>query len=337
VKRDNIQTNHSDELGAICARRGIRTHNELILGLPGQTYDSFVQTVLRSMAPYALHEFRIFQCRLIDNSELADPESRERHAIQSRRCLWRPSEPGFDPVVQEFQELVVGTSTMSVDDWRRTCRFAYFAAAIYNQRLLRVMLRYFDEHGVDRRAWLEHLCAAMEAGGEHSVYRAMGCAVDRLVDSILDDGPLSLAIEGLGPALHEMAEAVTITVLLDVPGFFRQTRELTLQFLADAVPEHLIDEMLRFQELGTPVWNQAGGQQATFEHDWLAYATNSFGKPLRADRTTVRYQPPAYVQMPGLGEFTTIHLACLLAGMVPGELTYVSDQVETITLAASLR
>lgn len=336
VKRDNIQTSHSEELGDICARRGIRTHNELILGLPGQTYDSFAETVLRSMTPYALHEFRIFMCRLIDNSELANPQSRELYAIESRRCLWRPSEPGFDPVVQEYQELVVGTSTMSVDDWRRICRFAYFAAAAYNQRMLRVMLRYFHEHGIDRRAWLEHLCAAMEPEGEHSVYRDIGHAVDRLVDSILNDGPLSLPIEGLGTVLHEMAEAATITALVDVAGFFRQTRELTLQFLEDAMPENLIDEMLRFQELGTPIWNQAGIRRVTFEHDWLAYATDSLDKPLVKRRTTVQYQPPTYVQMPTLGEFTTIHLACVLAGMAPGELSSTVEQDETTALTTPL-
>ena len=337
VKRDNIQSSHSEELGDICARRGIRTHNELILGLPGQTYDSFVETVLRSMTPYALHEFRIYMCRLIDNAELADPQSRELHAIQSRNCLWRPSEPEFDPVVQEYQELVVGTSTMSINDWRRICRFAYFAAAVYNQRLLRVVLRYFHQHGIDRRGWLEHLCEAMKADGEHSVYGAIGQAIDRLVDSILEDGPLSLPLDGLGPALHEMAEAITITAFTDIPGFFRQTRELTLQFLNGAVPEAIIDEMIDFQQFGTPIWNQTETRHASFEHDWLAYAADSFNEPLKQHQTNIQYQPPTYVQVPTFGGFATIHLACMLAGVDTGELSYALDQNEALRLVASLR
>ncbi|MFT7521125.1 MAG: radical SAM superfamily enzyme YgiQ (UPF0313 family) [Kiritimatiellia bacterium] len=329
VKRDNIQTDHSDKLGKICAERGIRTHNELILGLPHQTYDSFVRTILRAMPAHSLHEFRIFICRLIDNTELADPESRERHQIESRRCLWRPADRSFNPVINEYQEVVVATSSMSIEDWRRTCHFAYFAAAAYNQRLLRTTLRYFHEHDVDRRAYLEHLCAAMAPDSGYSVYSEMGRVVDRLLDSMLSDGPLSLPIEAFGEDLYEMAESVTAIALGAPPEFFAQTLELTRQFIDSGVDETIIDEMMRFQELGTPVWGRHRSSSDSFDHDWLTYAKDSLGEPLLQRKITVRYDPPAYARMPTIGSFVSIHLACTLAGVDTGALHEERDTVST--------
>ena len=152
------------------------------------------------------------------------------------------------------------------------------------------------------------------------------------MDSILNNGPLSLPLQGLGPALHEMGAAVTIMALVDAPEFFRQTRELTLEFLDNAVAEEIIDEMLQFQQMGLPVWNQAEIYQASFDHDWLAYATETFDSPLERRRTVLQYQPPDYVRVPSNGEFVTIHLACLAAGISTGKITRPVEADDVIPL-----
>ena len=41
-------------------------------------YRSFAQTIATAMPPLPRHDFVLFLCRLIDNTELGDPESRGR-------------------------------------------------------------------------------------------------------------------------------------------------------------------------------------------------------------------------------------------------------------------
>ena len=322
VKRDNIQSDESMRLREICATRGIRTHNELILGLPRQTYDSFVATVLHAMPGHPRHDFRIFLCRLIDNTELADAGTRAQYGIESRTCLWRPADRAFDPIVDEYQELVVATRDMPAGQWRRTCRFAYLAAAAYNQRLLREALRYLGEQGIDRKAWLETLCAAMEEGSGWTRYEAIGRAVDRLLDSLLANGPLGLAIDGHGEYLHELAETITVTALMDVEGFYAETQALSRVALAGRVSSRVMDDLLRFQEFGIPRFGRPETLERTFEHDWLGYATGQAGTPVEAVPTTLRYQPPDFVRVPQRGTYAALYLACSLTGTGLGELRH---------------
>jgi hypothetical protein len=320
IKRDNIQTDHSRALREICAERGIRTHNELILGLPGQTRDSFATTVLAAMPGHPRHEFRVFLCRLIDNTELARPQTRERYEIESRRCLWQPTEPGWDPIVDEHQEIVVGTRDMPIADWRQACRFAHYAVAAYNQRLLRVVLRVLDAQGLDRRAWLERLCAALDASSGFPVHERMGRSLDRILDSMLAGGPLALPLEGLGDRRFEMAEALAATALCDVDAFYAEVRTLTEEVLGEALSAAFLDELFRFQSLCTPRHGAPEVLEGRFAHDWVLWDRAAVGTPLPVQDTTVRFTPPAYVRVPEPGSFVGLHLAVGLAGASMGEL-----------------
>ena len=322
VRRDKIQSGEARKLGEICAARGIATHNELILGLPGQTFDSFAATVLAAMPGHPRHTFRIFLCRLIDDTELASPESRERHGIESRTCAWPPGDAAFDAVVDEQQEIVVATRDMPVAEWRRTCRFAFLAAAGYNQRLLRHVLRFLAERGVDRRAWLEALCAAMEPGSGFPRHEAVGRAVDRLLDSMLQKGPLALPVTGHGATPHELAETVTLLVLADVDAWYEEVRRISAAQLGRSATAAAADELLRFHALSLPRFGDAAERTATFEQDWLAYVTAPVGARPAARPTAVRFRPPAFVQATGRGEFASLYLASCLAGLATGELAH---------------
>ena len=60
------------------------------------------------------------------------------------RLPWRgkTSTPNWDPVIDEYQEVVVATADMPPADWLRTFKLSFFAAALYNLRLLRVVLQH---------------------------------------------------------------------------------------------------------------------------------------------------------------------------------------------------
>ena len=118
VERDNIQTGEAAALREACGARGIPTFNELILGLPGQTCASIATTLAEATPPWPRHDFVLFLCRLIDNAELGSPASRAAHGLVTRRCAW-PSSTGVDAIVDETQEVVIGTRDLPVDGWRQ--------------------------------------------------------------------------------------------------------------------------------------------------------------------------------------------------------------------------
>lgn len=298
VKRSNIQTGESMKLRAICGERGLPTYNELILGLPGQTCASFADTIAQAMPGLPRHTFVLFLCRLIDNAELGDPASRAQHGLVTRRCRWQTSTPGWDPIVDETQEVVVGTNDLSIDDWARAFRLGYLAAALYNLRLLRVVLH----HVGDLRRYLPALVDAMAAAAPGTVYAELGAIFDRYAASVLASGPFVL--DGL-----PVEEAAAVAALARYDELLAETRAITPE-----VPH--LDDAFRYQALITPRPGR-GAVSDTFAHDWPAYTA---GGPLAARPTVVRYQPPTYAAVTDFASFVSTHLACVKARLDIGDL-----------------
>ncbi len=94
VRRENIRLDRALALRRICHERGIPTFNELILGLPEQTYESFADSVARAVTPFALDTFTLYLARVLENAEMGS--AAERSATRSRPggcpCI-RPGRP----------------------------------------------------------------------------------------------------------------------------------------------------------------------------------------------------------------------------------------------------
>ncbi len=330
VKRDNIQTGESMQLRSLCGERGIPTFNELILGLPGQTFASFTATIATAMPALPRHDFVLFMCRLIDNTELGDPASRARFGLETRRCQWKTSTADWDPIVDEYQEVVVATHDLPLADWRRAYRFAFLAAAFYNLRLLRVVLHHvIDATGLDLRDYLTHLADRLTSAAPGSVYAELDAIVERYLASLLGCGPFVLPLDlgadptaPSGPAVPvPVDEAITIAALRRYPDFLAETEAHTRRFLAAAnqaaVPT--LAEAFRYQALTTPRWQVTEPVVARLDHDWPSYvAAGGSGAALVARPTSVRFVPPTYAAVPSFATFAITHQACIRARLDVG-------------------
>ena len=307
VKRDNIQTGEAMKLRAICGDRGIPTFNELILGLPGQSYSSFIQTIATAMPPLPRHDFVLFLCRLIDNTELGDPASRTQFGIETRRCQWKTSDPDWDPVVDEFQEVVVATRDMPVRDWRRAYRLSFFAAALYNLRLLRVVMRRVVETtGWELSSYLEHLSDHMDSAGPGTVYAELAAVFAAFSGSILDGGPFVLPFNGSAPPIP-VEEAAARAVLRRYEVFLAETAAIT----PAAVPE-----AFRYQALITAHGDLTAPLEVEFEHDWPAYLESPSAR-LACSSTRLRLTP--------IATSVDSYLACVRGRLDPVRVERLSD------------
>ena len=136
IKRKNMDINDFSGLVATYKAAGIPTYTELILPLPGETYDSFcdgVDTLLDAGQHDALN---IYPCMILPNSEMSQPGHRELHGIQSVVVpdLGDHTVPANDPY-QETKGLVVATATMPLEDWRRAYVFGLIVQGFHSMGL----------------------------------------------------------------------------------------------------------------------------------------------------------------------------------------------------------
>lgn len=131
IKRKNMQVNKFAELVSLYQQERIPTYTELIIGLPGETTDSFTNG-LNEMLEAGQHDsLNIYHAMVLPNAELNDPSYRQLHEIQSVRTPLLLLHGTDSDDIAEFNEIVIQTKTMSVQDWIGLTTLAYVIQAFH--------------------------------------------------------------------------------------------------------------------------------------------------------------------------------------------------------------
>ncbi len=285
VKRDNIRLDRALDLRRACDEAGIPTLNELILGLPEQTYRSFTESMVRAVTPYPLDSFNLYLARLLENAEMAEPDQRERHGIESRWLHMASFHHDAPEHVQELEEVVVATNAMPQSDWKRAHGFGYFLAAAHNLGLLDAVLRVvWKSDEIDPRAFVEGLLGHLARRGS-----PVTATLQRYANSVADGDAMVLPHPTTGSHLWPVEDAVTLEVLLDREAFFSCVAE----FVALAHPSHVaLRDAVLFQSFVTPAFGDEDERE------------------LEGDGGRYRWSPsPALVGVDGAKAFLTQYLA----------------------------
>ncbi len=145
VGRKNLTADHFRRLLKQFAHSGIATYSELILGLPGETYDSFCAGIC-ALLEYGQHfSVNVYPCELLPNSEMGRPEYRKRYRINSTRVPFRlmhSTREDCASTVTEYAEYVTSTYSMRREEWASSLLFATYIQGLHNLGLLRAAAIY---------------------------------------------------------------------------------------------------------------------------------------------------------------------------------------------------
>lgn len=159
IKRSNIKMDDFAHWMRRYHEAGIATYTELIMGLPGETYDTFVDGIDRLLEAGQHEHINVYMCQLLPNSEMSDPAYIAQHGIQSVRMpvLLQHSTPQPDAMT-EYHDIVVETATLPVSDWGRCYLFAWAVQTFHCLGLTRQMAMYLrQEYGVSYRDFYQAL------------------------------------------------------------------------------------------------------------------------------------------------------------------------------------
>lgn len=133
VRRDNISVDQMLELAPAIKEANLPTVSEVILGLPGESYDSHVKT-LHDLVDAKMEDIQIYTCMMLDGAEMNTPEEREKWGFKTKfRILPRDFVKLTNgKKVVEIEEVVIGSSTLSFDEYveLRTLAFSIFVTNI---------------------------------------------------------------------------------------------------------------------------------------------------------------------------------------------------------------
>lgn len=126
VRRENISVDSMLALLPSIKESGLLSTSEVILGLPGDTYKTHLETI-KKLIQANLDVITVYTCMLLDGSEMSTPHQRKKWNFKTKfRIL-----PGnFSHLsngrnVLEIEEVVVGSDTLTFDEYMELRLFAF--------------------------------------------------------------------------------------------------------------------------------------------------------------------------------------------------------------------
>lgn len=157
IKRDNIKLDHFVKINQHLNEQGRATKGELILGMPGETKESFLRG-LEQMVESGLSSVCIYTLMLLNGTEFQDPDYRAKHGIQGRYRIV-PLDFGVyeNEKVLDYEEVCVESNDMSFDDYLDLRGIALLVEALHNGRPFEELFRYAVTLGESRTHFLRRV------------------------------------------------------------------------------------------------------------------------------------------------------------------------------------
>ncbi|MGV3523539.1 MAG: B12-binding domain-containing radical SAM protein [Candidatus Sericytochromatia bacterium] len=150
IKRANISSASYQELQRRFTRDRIETYTDVILGLPGETYDSFIEGVGQIIEDGQHNRIQFNNLAILPNAEMGNPAYQAEYGMVSVETKiinlhGELLELGDD--IQETQDLVIATNTLPPEDWVKVRTFSWMTALLHFDKLLQIPIILLHELG----------------------------------------------------------------------------------------------------------------------------------------------------------------------------------------------
>jgi radical SAM superfamily enzyme YgiQ (UPF0313 family) len=118
IRRDNISVDQIIALAPTIKEANLPTTSELILALPGETYQSHVNSI-RDMVKAQMDDIQVYTCMMLHGAELNTPKQREKWGLKTKfRLLPRDfAKLSNNKNVVEIEEVIISTNTLTFEEY----------------------------------------------------------------------------------------------------------------------------------------------------------------------------------------------------------------------------
>ena len=269
IGRKNISTEDFRKLMLRYNENRISTYSELIIGLPGETYESFCDG-LGAMLENGQHfAVNAYPCELLPNSEMGQPWYINQYRIKSIRIPFQvihSSMQGQDDEITEYGDYVVATYSMNETDWVRSNVFSNYVQGLHNLGLLRAIAIYCRYAlGYPYVSFYRDLIEYSRTAPD-SLLGRLHDKIHDLCRGVLEQrNAFAAPLPDTDGLLWGFDEILFLEAYRDLPVFYREVKEwLAIRFGRS----HVLDALFAYQH---DIIKKIGAQQTVIESDYDFY------------------------------------------------------------------
>tara|TARA_B100000700_G_C15045666_1_gene857819 strand:+ start:155 stop:2083 length:1929 start_codon:yes stop_codon:yes gene_type:complete len=283
IQRANIRLNVFKELQKKYVAAGLVTYTELILPLPGETYDTFVGGVNELLDSAQHSGIVIYNCTVMPNAEMGSPEYQKKHGFDmvTLPIFQAHSTPKNDEVVEK-ETVIVGTGTMPREEWRKTFKFAWAVQCFHLLGLLQpvsIVLRH--RYGVEYGDFYSRIIEYFE-NKEDTIVGSELQKVHELITGVFSGNGFDQYVHDFLNVSWPAEEASFLRISNNLDLFYKQIHGFIEEAYPDVDKKILLDTM-KYQRNIIVSWQDTTGLNCEFSLD---YDIHSYFNDLRAGKVS---------------------------------------------------
>ena len=280
IGRRNIKIETFRELQKRYAQTGIPTYTELILGLPGETYRSFVDGLEEILKSRVQTQLFIYPCQVYPNTELAEKEYQKKFGIKTVHIPINEIHGTVRSLEEtaEYEEIIISTNAMSEDDWKKATVFSSTMQLFHGLKAGFYVMDYLaNSHKIQQTNFLEYVVERSKTLERGSILREQINNFNQSAESVLAEKSRCRVIPKFGNIYWEQEEASFLDITENKKEFYESLQEVTQKFLSGQkllVNSEELQEIILYQQARIPSYGKQETQEIGFNFNVPEYFEN---------------------------------------------------------------
>ena len=255
-------------------KNGMYTYTDIILGLPGETLESFCKGLFDVIEAGQHYSININRCEFLPNTTMYSESFVKQYKIKTIKSYLCQNHSRIDEDMSysSRSELVVETSTMSMQEWRKALRISTCVQSFHSLGLLRFFAVYLRK--AKNVSYYDFYTGLYDWIEQESVF--IKKTVDRVCSSIdiflEGKGNLCFSDERLGNIYWDFQEGLFILCTMGIDEFYSEISEYLCRYFSDKT---MFDDLFSFQKESVSLPSDTE-KILDMQYDWADYFENIF-------------------------------------------------------------
>lgn len=275
IGRKNMPAdNLAEQLGRY-RNAGMYTYTDIILGLPGETFESFCKGLFDVIEAGQHYSININRCEFLPNTLMYSDEYVEKYKIKTIKSYLCQN---HSKVVKDLRfgsrsELVIETSTMSRQEWRKALRLSVCVQSFHCMGLLRFIAVYLRKSkGISYHDFYYGLFNRTE--NEGGFIKSKLDYVCASIETFLQgEGNLSFSNDVFGDIYWPFEEGLFLCCAHDADRFYSEIKDLISSYFDNEC--NVFSDLFEYQKSLLVLPNQSE-KVFNIKYDWPQYFNNMF-------------------------------------------------------------
>lgn len=248
IGRENISIEYYSELMELYNNAGIATYTELIMGLPGETYESLADGVDELLRLGQHNSIYFHNCEWLPCSIMGQKDYVNKYKIKTSRIpLHQPHRETEDKdEIPEESCIVTSTYSMSADDWKKMNLFSAVVHSCHHMGLLQFFALYLYNEGLCSYKDFFFSLLSFALSKPDTIIGSVFKDIEKKLDAVLDEtGTLCCTDERFGKVQWPFEEYAYLCMVYNSEKFYSEITEFLERF---GIDKELYSQLLDFQK-----------------------------------------------------------------------------------------